>query len=40
LHILQDNAYQQTEFMGSDAIISAVFPTLKLTAAQVLKAGR
>jgi Uma2 family endonuclease len=38
--ILQGNSYQQTEFRGSDSIISAAFPNLKLTAEQVLKAGR
>jgi Uma2 family endonuclease len=37
---LQGNSYQQTEFRGSDSIVSAVFPKLKITAAQVLKAGR
>jgi Uma2 family endonuclease len=38
--ILQANSYQQTEFSGSDLIVSAAFPNLTLTAEQVLKAGR
>jgi Uma2 family endonuclease len=37
---LQDNSYQKTEFRGSDSIVSTAFPNLKLTAEQVLKAGR
>ncbi len=38
--ILQGNFYQKTEFSGSGLIISEAFPQLKLTATQVLKAGR
>lgn len=37
---LQGNAYQQTKFRDDESIVSVVFPELKLTAAQVLKAGR
>jgi Uma2 family endonuclease len=37
--ILSNNAYEALEFRGSDAIASLTFPTLHLTAAQVLKAG-
>jgi Uma2 family endonuclease len=37
---LQGNSYQQTKFTGSDLIVSAAFSQLKLTAEQVLKAGR
>jgi Uma2 family endonuclease len=38
--ILQGNSYQKTKFKGSDSIVSTVFPNLRLTAEQVLKAGR
>lgn len=37
---LQGNSYQKIEFRGSDLIISAALPKLKLTAEQVLNAGR
>jgi Uma2 family endonuclease len=37
---LQGNSYQQTEFRGDDLIVSTVFPELRLTVAQVLRAGR
>jgi Uma2 family endonuclease len=38
--ILQGNSYQKTKFKGSDSIVSVAFPNLRLTAEQVLKAGR
>jgi Uma2 family endonuclease len=38
--ILQGNSYQKAEFKGSDSIVSVAFPNLRLTAEQVLKAGR
>jgi Uma2 family endonuclease len=38
--ILQGSSYQKTEFRASDSIVSAAFPKLKLTAEQILKAGR
>jgi Uma2 family endonuclease len=38
--VSQKKESQQTEFRGSDSIVSAAFPNLKLTAEQVLKAGR
>ena len=37
---LKDGAYQSREFRGSDRVISPTFPDLKLTAGQILRAGR
>ena len=37
---LKDGAYQSREFRGSDRVISPTFPDLKLTADQILRAGR
>ncbi|MBD2576941.1 Uma2 family endonuclease [Oscillatoria sp. FACHB-1406] len=38
--ILVDGFYEETAFQGNDAIASTTFPGLKLTAAQVLEAGK
>ena len=37
---LTDRAYQFQTFIKDDAIVSSIFPTLDLTAGQVLRAGR
>ena len=37
---LKDGAYQSREFRGSDRVVSPTFPNLKLTAEQILRAGR
>ena len=37
---LKDRAYQSREFRGSDRVVSPTFPYLKLTAEQILRAGR
>ena len=37
---LKDGAYQSREFRGSDRVVSPTFPDLKLTAEQILRAGR
>jgi Uma2 family endonuclease len=37
--ILSNDAYEALEFRGTDEIVSLAFPTLHLTAAQVLEAG-
>jgi Uma2 family endonuclease len=37
---LQGSSYQQTKFIGDEQIVSTTFPELKLTAVQVLTAGR
>jgi Uma2 family endonuclease len=37
---LIDRAYVFATFQGDDVIISPTFPGLKLTAAEVLRAGR
>jgi Uma2 family endonuclease len=37
---LLDGRYQLRQFRGSEAIVSPTFPELRLTAAQVLSAGR
>ena len=37
---LKDGAYQAREFRGSDRVVSPTFPDLKLTAEQILRAGR
>jgi Uma2 family endonuclease len=37
---LAGKQYQEVSFSGNQAIVSVVFPGLKLTAAQVLSAGR
>jgi Uma2 family endonuclease len=38
--ILVSSAYQFVTFRGNDSIVSPTFPELKLTAVQVLDAGR
>jgi Uma2 family endonuclease len=38
--ILQGDSYQVDQYMGNAVIVSPTFPTLRLTAAQVLTAGR
>jgi Uma2 family endonuclease len=40
LGLLIDRAYVFATFQGDDVIISPTFPGLKLTAAEVLRAGR
>ncbi len=37
---LDNHTYRSTEFSGDAEIVSAMFPTLKLTATQLLQAGR
>ena len=37
---LKDGAYQSREFRGSDRVLSPTFPSLQLTAEQILRAGR
>ena len=37
---LKNGAYQSREFRGSDRVVSPTFPDLKLTAEQILRAGR
>jgi len=37
---LKNGAYQSREFRGSDRVVSPAFPDLKLTAKQILRAGR
>ena len=37
--ILENNQYQTTTFMGNDAIVSPTFPTLAVTAQQILTAN-
>jgi Uma2 family endonuclease len=37
---LKDNVYQQAKFVGDDVIVSAVIPQVRLTAEQILQAGR
>ncbi|WP_068820256.1 Uma2 family endonuclease [Phormidesmis priestleyi] len=37
---LKNGAYQAREFRGSDRVVSPTFPDLKLTAEQILRAGR
>ena len=37
---LKKGAYQSREFRGSDRVVSPTFPDLKLTAEQILRAGR
>jgi Uma2 family endonuclease len=37
---LDSHTYRSTEFSGDAEIVSAMFPTLKLTATQLLQAGR
>lgn len=37
---LKDGAYQSREFRGSDKVDSPTFPDLRLTADQILRAGR
>ncbi len=37
---LVDEEYTIQQFRGNQTMVSATFPNLKLTAAQVLKAGR
>jgi Uma2 family endonuclease len=37
---LAGKQYQEVSFSGNQAIVSVAFPGLKLTAAQVLSAGR
>ena len=37
---LKNGAYQSREFRGCDRVVSSTFPDLKLTAEQILRAGR
>jgi Uma2 family endonuclease len=37
---LVDGLYEETVFRGDDRLVSSTFPTLKLTAKQVLRAGK
>lgn len=37
---LKNGAYQSKEFRGSEKVVSPTFPDLKLTAEQILRAGR
>ena len=37
---LEDGAYQARDFRGSDLVVSRTFSTLRLTAEQILRAGR
>lgn len=38
--ILQGDTYQVFQYMGNESIVSPTFPSLKLTATQILTAGR